>query len=162
MRQNQQSEPLHLYTYGPHFQEPLICPCIWRYTWKIHSFEWFEHLLFCLMVLCSFVKITLLFHSMDRSNVNLPHHHSMLKTSTFKYISDGELNYNMHHHSKDPWWRHKQSKWYHRQGHTVKLILSGHSKIDKIKVLKTNGSLMKVESIAECSLGTFCNTFDLH
>ena len=28
--------------------------------------------------------------------------------------------------------------------------------------LKTNGSLMKVESIAECSLGAFCNTFDLH
>ena len=25
----------------------------------------------------------------------------------------------------------------------------------------TNGSLMKVESIAECSLGAFCNTFDL-
>ena len=30
------------------------------------------------------------------------------------------------------------------------------------KVLKTNGSLMKVKSIAECSLGAFCNTFDLH
>ena len=26
----------------------------------------------------------------------------------------------------------------------------------------TNGSLMKVESIAECSLGAFCNTLDLH
>ena len=26
----------------------------------------------------------------------------------------------------------------------------------------TNGSLMKVESIAECCLGAFCNTFDLH
>ena len=26
----------------------------------------------------------------------------------------------------------------------------------------TNVSLMKVESIAECSLGAFCNTFDLH
>ena len=45
---------------------------------------------------------------------------------------------------------------------TVKLVLSGHSKIDKTKVLKTNGSLIKVESIAECSLGAFCNTFDLH
>ena len=41
-------------------------------------------------------------------------------------------------------------------------VLSGHSKIDRTKVLKTNGSLMKVESIAECSLGAFCNTFDLH
>ena len=26
----------------------------------------------------------------------------------------------------------------------------------------TNGSLMKIESIAECSHGAFCNTFDLH
>ena len=32
---------------------------------------------------------------------------------------------------------------------TVKPVLSGHSKIDKTKVLKTKGSLMKVESIAE-------------
>ena len=35
---------------------------------------------------------------------------------------------------------------------TVKPVLNGHSKIDKTKVLKTNGSLMKVQSIAECSL----------
>ena len=41
-------------------------------------------------------------------------------------------------------------------------VLSGHSKRDKTKVLTKNGSLMKVESIAECSLGSFCNTFDLH
>ena len=34
---------------------------------------------------------------------------------------------------------------------TVKPVLSDHSKIDKTKVLMTNGSLMKVESIAECS-----------
>ena len=46
--------------------------------------------------------------------------------------------------------------------YTVKPVLSSHSKIDKTKVLKTNGSLMKVKSIAECSLGAFCNTFDLH
>ena len=39
---------------------------------------------------------------------------------------------------------------------TVKRVFSGHSKIDKAKVLKTNGRLMKVVSIAECSLGTFC------
>ena len=49
-----------------------------------------------------------------------------------------------------------------RKSDTVKPVLSGHSKIDKTKVLKENGSLMKVESIAECSLGAFCNTFDLH
>ena len=34
---------------------------------------------------------------------------------------------------------------------TVKPVLSSHSKIDKTKVLMANGSLMKVESIAECS-----------
>ena len=34
---------------------------------------------------------------------------------------------------------------------TVKHVLSGHSKIDKAKILMTNGSLMKVEIIAECS-----------
>ena len=34
---------------------------------------------------------------------------------------------------------------------TVKPVLSGHSKKDKTKVLKTNSSLMKVESIAEFS-----------
>ena len=35
---------------------------------------------------------------------------------------------------------------------TVKPVLSSHSKINKANVLKINGSLMKVESIAECSL----------
>ena len=34
---------------------------------------------------------------------------------------------------------------------TVKPVLSGHSKIGKTKILLTNGSLMKVESIVECS-----------
>ena len=32
----------------------------------------------------------------------------------------------------------------------------------KKEILMTTGSSMKVESIAECSLGAFCNTFDLH
>ena len=45
---------------------------------------------------------------------------------------------------------------------TVKPVLSGQSKIDKTMVFKTNGSLMKVESIAEWFLRAFCNTFDLH
>ena len=44
----------------------------------------------------------------------------------------------------------------------VFLTLSDYSKIVKTVVLKTNGSLLKVESIAERSLGAFCNTFDLH
>ena len=46
--------------------------------------------------------------------------------------------------------------------YTVKVCLKRPLKIDKRKVLKTNGSLMKVKRIAECSLGPFCNTFDLH
>ena len=43
---------------------------------------------------------------------------------------------------------------------TVKPFLSGHSIVDK--VFKTNASCMKVLNIAECSLGAFCNMFDLH
>ena len=34
---------------------------------------------------------------------------------------------------------------------TVKPVYKGHLKIDKIKILMTNGSLIKVKSIAECS-----------
>ena len=34
---------------------------------------------------------------------------------------------------------------------TVKPVLSGHSKIDETKIFMTNGGLMMVESIAECS-----------
>ena len=34
---------------------------------------------------------------------------------------------------------------------TVKPVFNGHSKIVKIKILMTNGSLMKIKSIAECS-----------
>ena len=45
---------------------------------------------------------------------------------------------------------------------TVKPVFSGHSKIDKTKALKTDGSLMQIKSIAECSFGAFCNTCDLH
>ena len=45
---------------------------------------------------------------------------------------------------------------------TVKPVLSGQSKMDKMKVLMTGGCLMQVKSIAGCSGGAFCNTFDLH
>ena len=48
------------------------------------------------------------------------------------------------------------------KGCTVKPVLSGHSNIDKTIVLNTDYHLMKVESIAECSLGAFCNTFELN
>ena len=46
--------------------------------------------------------------------------------------------------------------------HTVKPVLSGHSKKDKTKILITNGSLMKVKVLQNAPLGAFCNTFDLH
>ena len=39
---------------------------------------------------------------------------------------------------------------------TVKPVQNGHSKIDKIKILMTNGSLMKVESIVKCSILLTC------
>ena len=34
---------------------------------------------------------------------------------------------------------------------TVKPVLNGHSKIDETKIFMTNGSSMKVKSIAQCS-----------
>ena len=43
-----------------------------------------------------------------------------------------------------------------------KTCLKRPLKIDKTKVFMANGSLIKAENIAECSLGAFCNTFDLH
>ena len=46
--------------------------------------------------------------------------------------------------------------------HTVRPVLSCLSKIDKTNIFMKNDSTMKTESIAECSLGAFCNTFDLH
>ena len=38
---------------------------------------------------------------------------------------------------------------------TIKLVLSGHSKIDKNKDLNDNGSLMMVDSIAKCNSAIF-------
>ena len=43
----------------------------------------------------------------------------------------------------------------------MKPVLSRHSKIDKIYVLKKSGCLVHGESIAKCSRA-FCNTFNLH
>ena len=43
--------------------------------------------------------------------------------------------------------------------YTVKPVLSNHSKIDKTKILLTNGSLMQVKSIAECSLRSILQYF---
>ena len=51
----------------------------------------------------------------------------------------------------------------HKLANSYFMYSKSHSKIDKTKILMTTGSLMKVESIAECSpFGAFCNTYDLH
>ena len=44
----------------------------------------------------------------------------------------------------------------------MKSVLSCPSKIDKTKVLKPCDSIIQVKSTAECSIGAFCNTLDLH
>ena len=46
--------------------------------------------------------------------------------------------------------------------HAVKPVHIGHPKIDKIKILMINGSLMKVKVSQNAPLGIFCNTLDLH
>ena len=43
-----------------------------------------------------------------------------------------------------------------------KPVPSDQLEMDKTKVLKTNDSLMEVESIIKCFKRAFCNTFDLH
>ena len=45
--------------------------------------------------------------------------------------------------------------------YTVKPVLTSHLKIDKMKGLKTGGSLMQDKKYWRM-LGAFCNTFDLH
>ena len=40
--------------------------------------------------------------------------------------------------------------------YAVRPVISGHSKIDKRKVLNTNGSLTKVKSIAESAILLTC------
>ena len=76
------------------------------------------------------------------------HHQQLLAVGATKYSSPVYLNENVTSALE--------------LGYSVKTVLGSHLKIDKTKVLKTNGSLMKVKSIAECSHGAFCNTFDLH
>ena len=46
--------------------------------------------------------------------------------------------------------------------HTVKPVVSGHSKRRPKLVFWTDYLKMQVKSIAECSKRAFCNTFDLH
>ena len=54
--------------------------------------------------------------------------------------------------------QHSQSKKYIYSNTCVKRPL----KIDITKILMTNGSLMQVKSIAECSPWSILHTFDLH
>ena len=42
--------------------------------------------------------------------------------------------------------------------YSITSVLSGHSKINKANVLKTNGSLMKIKKIAECSKRAYSAT----
>ena len=56
-------------------------------------------------------------------------------------------------------WTGLTVKYYILVVHTVEPALSGHSKIDKTKILMTIGSLMKVTSIAECSLWSILQYF---
>ena len=45
----------------------------------------------------------------------------------------------------------------------VKPVLGDHSKIDKTKILMTNGSyIYRSKVLQNAPLGAFCNTFDLH
>ena len=46
-----------------------------------------------------------------------------------------------------------------KPNNTVEPVLSSHSKIDKTKILMTDGSLMTVESIAECSRWSILQNF---
>ena len=48
----------------------------------------------------------------------------------------------------EPWNPHSQQQVIN---YSKICLLSDHSKIDKTKILMTNGSLMKVKSITECS-----------
>ena len=62
--------------------------------------------------------------------------------------------------SKDlAFWIHQHGYWKETILHTVKPALRDHSKIDKAKHFMTNGSLMKVKSIAECSPWSFLQYF---
>ena len=45
---------------------------------------------------------------------------------------------------------------------TVKPCVTVTLKKDRKLIFKTHYCLMQVKSIAECSLGALCNTFDLH
>ena len=56
----------------------------------------------------------------------------------------------------------RQFDFYDIQAYTVKPVLSGHLKIDKIMVLMENGSLIKVKIIAECFPWSILQFFDLH
>ena len=56
--------------------------------------------------------------------------------------------------------RTPQNRKYIQVDNTVKHVLSSHSKKPKISI--TNGSLMKVEKIAECSPWSILQYFDLH
>ena len=64
--------------------------------------------------------------------------------------SSSKISLHSQHSLTEQGMYHIELETYHLL-YTVKPVLSGHLKIDKTKVLMEIGSLMKVESIAECS-----------
>ena len=58
--------------------------------------------------------------------------------------------------------RNPQNRKFHVGSQYSKTCLKQPLKKDKTKILITDGSLMKVESIADDPVGAFCNTFYLH
>ena len=56
----------------------------------------------------------------------------------------------------------KSLTWLLKKSTTVKPVLRGHSKEDSKICFTRQNPKMHVKSIAECSGGAFCNTFDLH
>ena len=72
-----------------------------------------------------------------------------LKWTIMLYIGFGILQYQniFHTNTQEVTLFH----WTWVYNNTVKPVLSGHSKIDKTMILMTDGSIMTVKSIAECS-----------
>ena len=57
---------------------------------------------------------------------------------------------------------YQQAYYIKRKYKYSKTSLKRPHKNRQTKALKINDSLMKVKRVAKCSLGAFCNTFDLH
>ena len=114
----------------------VLCDCV---NWWSYSF-------------ISFHKIPPSFSSSSSAPPPPPHTHTKKKKKTNDHHLSVIVNLNWSSLSDFVTYRicvHVKSYY--------KPVLSGHSKIDKLKILMANGGLLKVESIAECSL--WCPAF---